>query len=174
MDGLGHRILAGSTAVSVFATAGAPMWQVAAAAPVAIAFSAGWTSPDVDNTWLLRKLTRFIPGRWDARIFGHRRTLHWWGWPALIAHLAATADLGVVGWAVWAALLGWTSHLVGDFIFGEEPPGIPLAPWWWHIGLHLDSGGRIEKWATAPVSAVIVWVALGHPGTHVIEWAASR
>ena len=38
--------------------------------------------------------------------------------------------------------------------------GIPLAPWWWHIGLGLDSGGTLEacaRWTVLP--AAVVWLA---------------
>jgi membrane-bound metal-dependent hydrolase YbcI (DUF457 family) len=153
MDGRQHRILAGACAAAESLATGAPWWQTLTAIPVAMAFSSGWVSPDGDQSWL-----SWAPG-------GHRGLTHWWLLPVLAAAVAHRADLGDVGWLVWAAIIGWSSHLLGDFIFGERPAGIPLAPWWWHIGLELNSGGRIEKLTTAPGSAMLVWWAAGHPGS---------
>lgn len=168
MDAFGHRILAGTGTAAIFATAGAPPWQIFASAPIGMAFSEGWTSPDLDNTFLLKKLTKWIPGRWDSEIFGHRRTLHWWGWPALIAAIAHRADLGQSGWVVWASLLGWASHLLGDLIFGMPgygtPEGVPLLPWWGHFGLGFRSDGIAQHILMWPISIALTWCALGHPG----------
>jgi hypothetical protein len=177
MNGVHHRVVAASL-WPAWATLGhAPHWQVIAGIPVAVAFSAGWTSPDVDDTWLMEKATKWIPGRWDHEIFGHRQTLHWWGWPALLAYLAGNADLGVVGWAVWAALLGWTSHIVADAAFGRGgrgvPAGIPLLPWGAHVGLGFKSDGAAAHVLTWPICLILAWIAVGHPGTaQAVTWAA--
>lgn len=93
--------------------------EVAAAALLAVPFSAGRFSPDADNRGLLK--------RW----FGHRRTVHWWGWPAAV--LALVAALGL-SWPCYGPALGWLSHLFPfDFLFGKGgrsiPKGIPLWPW---------------------------------------------
>ena len=67
-------------------------------------------------------------------------------------------------WALWALLLGWSSHLVGDFLFGERPPGIPLGPWWAYTGIRLDSGGGLERglrWAMPGILVWQVWVYRG-------------
>jgi hypothetical protein len=147
MDGSTHRLFAASVSLAVSTIEGAPGWQTAAAAVIATASAAGWTSPDADQSWL-----SWVPG-------GHRGLTHWWGLPAL----AAVATLMFVppeaAWALWALLLGWTSHLVGDFIFGERPPGIPMAPWWSYAGLRLDSGGVLERGVRWVWPVVLAWQA---------------
>ncbi len=148
MDGSTHRLFAASVSLAVSAGSGIPMWQGVASALIATATSAGWTSPDADQTWLRR-----MPG-------GHRGLLHWWGLPALLAVATLLYIPPDTAWAIWALLLGWSSHLVGDFIFGERPPGIPMAPWWQYAGLGLNSGGvteRILRWAWPVVLGWQVW-----------------
>lgn len=91
--------------------------EVTAAAVLAVPFSAGQLSPDADQTWLKR--------------FGHRRGVHWWGWPVavIVGLLAAGAPFPVLGPA-----LGWLSHLWPyDWLYGKGgrsiPKGIPRWPW---------------------------------------------
>jgi len=89
--------------------------EVAAAALLAVPFSAGRFSPD---------------GRLD-QMLGHRQAVHWWGWP--VAVLALVAFLGLP-WPCYGPALGWLSHLFPfDFLFGKGgrsiPKGIPLWPW---------------------------------------------
>jgi len=96
-----------------------PVGQVVAAAVLAVPFSAGRFSPDADNRGRLK------------RMFGHRRAVHWWGWP--VAVLALVAFLGLP-WPCYGPALGWLSHLFPfDFLFGKGgrsiPKGIPLWPW---------------------------------------------
>ena len=93
--------------------------EVAAAALLAVPFSAGRFSPDADNRGRLK------------RMLGHRRALHWWGWP--VAVLVLVAFLGLP-WPCYGPALGWLSHLFPfDFLFGKGgrsiPKGIPLWPW---------------------------------------------
>ena len=52
MDGSTHRLFAASASLAVSTSAGSPAWQGAAAALIATATSAGWTSPDADQSWL--------------------------------------------------------------------------------------------------------------------------
>jgi hypothetical protein len=130
-----------------------------------MAFSAGHTSCDADNTRAWKKLTKWVPGRWDNEMLDHRRLLHWWGLPAAVAVV-----LHVTGgpWYGWAAVCGWASHLGGDFVFGQAgfgtPKGIPLAPWWWHVGVGLKSGGRVERVVTPAVACTAVWWTTGWAG----------
>jgi hypothetical protein len=156
MDGSTHRLFAASTSLALSTSTAIPAWQGAAAALIATATSAGWTSPDADQTWL----RRWMPG-------GHRGLLHWWGLPALLALATLMFLPPETNWAVWALLLGWSSHLVGDFIFGERPPGIPMAPWWSYAGLGFNSGGALERtlrWAWPVVLGWQVWAYLtGNP-----------
>jgi LexA-binding, inner membrane-associated putative hydrolase len=149
MDGSTHRLFGASASLAVSTMIGAPAWQTAASAVIATASAAGWTSPDADQSWL-----RWSPG-------GHRGLTHWWGLPAALALATLAFVPPEAAWAVWALLLGWSSHLVGDFIFGERPPGIPMAPWWAYAGLRLDSGGLIERvvrWAWPVVLLAQIWV----------------
>jgi membrane-bound metal-dependent hydrolase YbcI (DUF457 family) len=152
MDGSTHRLFAASASLAVSTNAGSPAWQGAAAALIATATSAGWTSPDADQSWL-----RWAPG-------GHRGFTHWWGLPALLAVGTLVFIPPEAAWALWALLLGWSSHLVGDFVFGERPAGIPMAPWWAYAGLGFNSGGVAERtlrWAWPAVLAWQVWIYRG-------------
>jgi hypothetical protein len=96
-----------------------PLGQVAACAALAVPFSAGRFSPDADNRgWLKRRL-------------GHRRALHWWGWPVAVLVGVAVAGLP---WPCFGPALGWFSHLWPfDYLFGKGgrsiPKGIPRWPW---------------------------------------------
>jgi hypothetical protein len=129
MMGPGHRIGAATVVVGIGLaqielaprTGWAPLSvaEVTAAALLAVPFSAGRFSPDADNRGLLK------------RLFGHRHTLHWWGWP--VAVLALVAALGLP-WPCYGPALGWLSHLFPfDFLFGKGgrsiPKGIPRWPW---------------------------------------------
>ena len=144
VDGSTHRLAAASASLSVSAAVGAPVWQAACAALIATATSSGWTSPDADQSWLA-----WVPG-------GHRGLTHWWGLPAL-AVVPALLVPPQTAWAVWALLIGWSSHLVGDFVFGRRPRGVPMAPWWGHAGLGLDSGGGVEKWLRRLWPGLLSW-----------------
>jgi LexA-binding, inner membrane-associated putative hydrolase len=164
MDGTTHRLFAASASLAYSTAAGIPGWQAAAAAVIATATSAGWTSPDADQSWL-----EWVPG-------GHRGLTHWWGLPALLAVATIVFVPPEAAWVLWALLLGWGSHLVGDFIFGERPPGIPMAPWWAYAGLGLNSGGLVERllrWAFPAVLAYQVWIFAGGPAWSVLPSSLS-
>jgi hypothetical protein len=148
MDGTTHRLFAASVSLAVSTAGNTPTWQGTAAAVISTASSAGWTSPDADQSWL-----DWVPG-------GHRGLTHWWGIPAMLAVATVVFVPPEAAWAVWALLLGWSSHLVGDFIFGERPKGIPMSPWWAYAGLGLNSGGLVERtlrWAWPVVLAGQFW-----------------
>ncbi len=137
-----------------------------ASASMVVAGLASW-GPDVDQLAFWKSADRPIPD--EALGHGgpmkHRGISHFWLWPALAAYLAYTADLGDVGWVIWALVLGFSSHLLGDFIFGEQPAGIPLAPWWWHVGLGFNSGGAVERALFVPAfTAGVAWWVAGCPG----------
>jgi len=149
MDGSTHRLLAASSSLAISTATGAPAWQAGGAALISTATAAGWTSPDADQSWL-----GWLPG-------GHRGLSHWWGLPAVAALATSNLAPAPVAWVAWALILGWTSHLVGDFVFGIRPPGIPTMPWWAHVGLRFDSGGTLERvlrWAWPALLAWQVWV----------------
>jgi hypothetical protein len=177
MMGTGHRLTAAAGWMATAAHLGLPGWQVAAGIPVAVAFSAGPTSPDVDNTRVWKKLDKWIPDEvlGDGGPLGHRELLHWWGLPAIVAVV-----LQAVGgpWYAWAAVLGWASHLAGDLVFGQAgygtPQGIPLGPWWWHLGLGLKCGGLTERALVPVAAAAVVWWAAGTPGGGMVVEALGR
>ena len=90
----------------------------------------------------------------------HRGITHWWGVPAALAVALLMASSTVAGpwWLAWAALAGWTSHLVGDWlcgrqVWGQHGHGIPMAPWWRHRGLPK----RIGLKSDGPAAHVIAW-----------------
>ena len=152
MDGSTHRLLGASAGLAFSTAIGAPAWQAVASAVIATATSAGWTSPDADQSWL-----RWLPG-------GHRGLSHWWGLPLLAAAAVVSVVPPDVAWVGWALVLGWASHLLGDFVFGVRPAGIPLLPWWGHVGLQFDSGGSLERvlrWAWPALLVWQVWVYRG-------------
>ena len=80
MDGSTHRLFAASVSLAVSTSYAQPAWQAVAAAVIATASAAGWTSPDADQSWLA-----WVPG-------GHRGLTHWWGLPAAAAIAARAAS----------------------------------------------------------------------------------
>lgn len=117
---------------------------------------------------------------------GHRRIAHSWVIPAAVGAPLAVAGLlvpapvsvastGLTGrlvpWAVFvavvlaqAAVVGWTSHLGGDWIFGKgrrspmggRGGGIPWILWWHHRGGWFKSGGWAER--------IFVWTVVAPVG----------
>ena len=171
MNGNAHRLFGAASWVTVSATMGLPGWQTAAGVIPAVAFSAGPTSPDIDNTRTWKRLDRWIPDELlgDGGPLGHRQFLHWIGLPIIGAwvvwHFAAGTPLT---WAAYAAIVGWASHIVSDAVYGQggygTAQGVPLGPWFWHFGLGFKSDGLAQHLTILPISLGMVWVALGHPG----------
>lgn len=168
MNGAGHR-LAGACAGASWALATVPYsWSVVAmSAAVSSATSHGWMSPDLDLTrpWrLLQRATPEIDGTDPTR---HRGATHWPLWP-LIAWYATG---GWTGWDLTTAhllILGWTSHVLADAVFGT----VPLTPWGTcHIGLGLATGGATERvlvWGPLPL--LLLWLLVGAPTPGGISW----
>ncbi len=165
MNGSGHVQVGFASGLAVGSVAGWPLWRSVAAGVVAAALS---RLPDVDNRRWWQTADTLLPD--EALGHGgpmrHRGVTHWWAWPVL---LAVVSQLGVsaagvdVGWLVLAAAVGLGSHVVADFVFGAKSKfrdaGVPLFPWWGHVGVGLKSDG-ITAQITAPVTlaAVVVWV----------------
>ena len=96
----------------------------------------------------------------------HRGVTHFWGL-YLVLSLAVYDVRPDWWWVAGAVLAGWWSHLVGDFLVGApgqgRGPGIPLLPWWGHVGLGARCGGWIEgAWAIVVPLAAAVWVTAWH------------
>lgn len=159
MLGTGHRVVASSGWVALTAFTGMPAWQTAAGVIPAVAFSAGITSPDVDNTRLWKKL---VAATNTGDVLGHRRLMHWWGLPAVAAGWAQSVG---VPFLIWAAIFGWASHVAADCLVGRRgygtPEGVPLLPWWCHVGAGLKCGGIGERllviFAALGAAVVVVW-----------------
>ena len=154
MIGSTHRTLAAAAALAVAIPAGVGPTHTAVLTGLAVAASSGPASPDADQTWLA-----WLPG-------GHRGLTHWPGLPA-----AAAVYLHVTGgpWWAWGLLLGWTSHLLGDAVYGRT--GVPVVPGW-RVGVRWDCGadsdaetvGRVLlRVAVAVLAGVYGWGWAGLP-----------
>lgn len=138
---LGLGLVQIETARSTGAFAPLEPGAVVATAALAVPFSFGRLSPDVDKRKPFEEL------------LGHRYATHWWGWPvAIIAVLAANgAPLPAFG-----PPLGWLSHIWPlDWLFGKGGPsikkGIPRWPWRSSprhgVGLRVSAKrSRFERW----------------------------
>ena len=137
MMGPSHRLLGAVTGAAYATFVGDDLAHVVVSAAVATVTSAGWLSPDVDQSrpafWLRRMGAR--------RLLRHRTGLtHWWALPVL-AWLALPLVDPSARWIVAALVLGWASHLLGDGVFGRVPVVPVVGPM---VGLRLRTGGVVE------------------------------
>jgi hypothetical protein len=96
-------------------------------------------SPDVDHTWAWVRIRQAL----KSKAMNHRELAHWWGLPGLA--MGAVSMLPEDGrWPFVMLIVGWTSHLLGDLLFGIKPRGVPLWPCGPRVGLGLDTGGFLE------------------------------
>lgn len=140
MMGATHRLFGAACGATVATVAGQSETMILMAGLVASASSHGWASPDVDQTrpWVV--VRRSLPG--VGRWMNHRTGItHWWGlalgvW--LLVELCAPVE---ALWPARALLVGWTSHLVGDAVFGKVPvwPAGPM------VGVGLRTDGFVES-----------------------------
>lgn len=181
-----HRRLGAATVLGLHTAAvGAALTPagVLVAAVAAAVFSGGPTSPDVDNQPGAKAADRRLPDEalGHGGPLGHRRLAHWWGLPTAlgVAYALGSYTVGyhppaLVWAALWGAWVGWLSHLPGDAVFGQGnwryglPKGIPLMPWWRHVGLGVKCGGKAERVVgrilAVAVAAGLVATAIGwHP-----------
>jgi membrane-bound metal-dependent hydrolase YbcI (DUF457 family) len=164
-----HRFTGAAAGLAVATATGAGLVHAVVTTVIATVTAAGITSPDIDQQRAWRAADALLPDELAGHggPFRHRGIAHWWGLPVLVGYLAVRTVPMQWQWLVVAALTGWCSHLIGDFVFGKASryqgrgPGIPLAPWWWHVGFGLDTGGRLEaivQWLGLP--AVVAWQIL--------------
>ncbi|MDQ1289855.1 MAG: hypothetical protein QG622_3421 [Actinomycetota bacterium] len=166
-----HRRLGLASALVAAHYLSFPVVGVAVCAASSWLFSGGATSPDLDNQAKYKALDKLLPDEWLGRggPLGHRRLLHWWGLPALavIGWQQAQPVVPVaVLWVLAGALIGWCAHLVADLVFGQGngrvglPRGVPLMPWWMHVGFGLKSGGALQKAVGQAAVGIAIWAAL--------------
>jgi membrane-bound metal-dependent hydrolase YbcI (DUF457 family) len=136
--------------------AAATVLVAAAAAPI----------PDLDNASWWKTLDRVVPDEvlGHGGPMRHRGLLHWWAIPVSLAVASWVIELPGPRWLLWAALAGWGSHIVADFLVGARSPyrgpGVPVAPWWWHVGLGLRNGSVPARVVESVVVASGVWAVL--------------
>lgn len=162
MKGTTHRLLGACSGVALGTSAGWSWPQILAAGWLAALTSGGRTSPDIDQHRLWGLVDRLLPDEWlgNNGPLQHRGLAHWWGLPAA-GFVASWSMLPVDrAWLGYALLIGWTSHLAGDYLFGRSGagrgPGIPFAPWWNHRGIGLAVGGRLERAVAAALPFVLL------------------
>lgn len=149
-----HRSGAAAAALGVAYATGMPP-VAAGLLTVGALTSAMW--PDTDNARWFRRVDSALPDEvlGNGGPLNHRGLLHWWGWPAL-AYVAALPLAGP--WWVLAVahglIVGVASHLALDAVFGR--PGIPLLPWWGHVGVGVRNDSWIAKVTHAAFPAVFV------------------
>lgn len=143
MMGPQHRILGGLAGAVVATIQGGTFTTVAMTAIVATCVAHGWSSPDVDQTDPWRAVARALPGPL-GRAMRHRGITHWPGW-VVLAWWGIQSMPPDTQWALTALLIGWASHIFGDFVFGVGG-GVPMLPWAaGYVGLPFKTGGFLEK-----------------------------
>jgi hypothetical protein len=166
-----HRLFAAGIAMGAALLAGYPLLAVPGGALAALT-AAGRSSPDADQSRGWREFDDAVPDEWlgGGGPLQHRGIMHWWGLPAtaqwalwpLVQRMPAPLH-PLAGLPLAALLIGWWSHLLGDFLFGRagygRAAGIPLGPWHWHIGLGLDVGGRLEILVRVGLLVGCSWLA---------------
>jgi hypothetical protein len=164
-----HHLLGLSAGLAVAAGSGWGWPQAAAGAFLAGVTAAGRLSPDMDQYRWWRRLDRWVPDELlgAGGPLQHRGLSHWWGLPALACLLPVLLP-GPLRWIAWCLVAGWSSHLLGDLAFGKADPfsgrgpGIPVWPWWGHVGVGLDTGGILEGLTSALVlPAALTWQSWG-------------
>jgi hypothetical protein len=166
--GPAHR-LGGFVGGAALATAlHQPLWVAVASAGIATVTAGGRPSPDVDQFKGWRLADKLTPDELLGKggPMQHRGITHFWGIPLAAAVAVVVFVPGL--WIAWAALAGWASHLLLDWVFGQRAwgrgPGIPLTGiWWGHHGLGLDAGGLVERFVLMPILALAGPVILAWP-----------
>lgn len=142
-----------------------------ACAGLAARFAGGRWSPDMDQcgpwrTFLGRPIVRWFHDRFEHGGPGrHRGLSHWWALPVAasvpVQLVPRDGALSVLWWLLMACLAGWASHLLTDAVWGAKGygrnAGIPVLPWWCHVGIGLKSDG----WTSLAFEHVVFPVAGG-------------
>lgn len=169
MNGPGHYALGASAGLVWAQVGGLNWWQALVAVPVAAGFSYAALSPDIDGSKLWHIADRILPDEilGEHGPMRHRGIMHWWGLYLALTFLASHVVADSWMWLAGAVLAGWWSHLAGDLLVGARGqgrgPGIPLFPWWGHVGLGAKCGGWTEAVLAVLIPLVTVpWVAAWH------------
>ena len=166
MNAEGHRAVAAVSWLGVAPLLGVDRPLTLAGVGMAVAFSEGVTSPDIDNTWAAKKVDALVPGRDPSR---HRELAHWWlipvlAWLVIWRHV----DDPQAQVLLWAGVVGWASHLAADAVFGQAGygtragiPVVPLLPW--RLALGEKVGGGLETVVTWVAYLAAAWMIAGRP-----------
>jgi len=178
VNGKGHYALGASAGLVYAQLAPVTWWQGILAVPVAAGVSYAAVSPDIDQSKLWRWLDKPVPDEalGNGGPMQHRGVSHWWGIFAALTWVWWTAtprDLwfGLLFAVLGAVMAGWWSHLAADAVVGRagqgRRAGVPLLPWWAHIGLGFKCGGPVERALTYVVPvAVLAWSIWHAPIAH--------
>jgi hypothetical protein len=165
VNAAGHQAVAANLTLGLAATGLVEMGDALTLTVGAMLTAAGPFSPDADNR---RPLNRWL---------AHRQSLHWWGWPLLVALALAPTAAPV---AAYGPVIGWTSHIFpADFVFGRGgqhiPRGIPLWPWRGsrRLGLGLRVTGPFDGHSLIEGAATValLGVLLAHTGWLIHRYA---
>lgn len=146
MNRVSHRIFGVACAVTWCSLTQQNLPQTVLVSAVA-AVVAPW--PDVDQRRRWREMHEAIPDEFFSHggPLRHRGITHWWGTAVLFAVVLCMIDTvtaGQISLILIAMMIGWCSHILGDFLVGARSryrgPGVPLAPWWRHVGIGIKTG----------------------------------
>jgi LexA-binding, inner membrane-associated putative hydrolase len=165
MRGEAHAALGVACWLTVCTSTNSSAIALAGGVVVNACVAGGILSPDVDQH---AKWPRKIPLL--HRPLLHRGLTHWWGLQVGLGFVVYTLGLP---WPFWALVCGWASHVLGDFLFGlpalrqGRTAGVPLMPWWHHVGVFgRYHGMRSDGWiANTFASASLlgsIWLTFAH------------
>ena len=158
-----------------------PTYDVAALGAVALATAGGELSQDVDQFKWFRRLDRWTPDELlgGGGPFQHRGITHWIGWPPIMAAawvfvMWRWPETARFWWAGWGVVIGWTSHVIMDALYGHEVhtpegvlivrKGVPTVLWYRHrFGVWTSSGpgSAAAGWVLGALAVVQACAVLG-------------
>lgn len=160
MNRRAHQLLGAATG-AVYASVTQSNWNTAL---LTVAVSSVIAPlPDCDQRTWWRRLHQAVPDslRRHGGPLRHRGITHWPGTALLLYSVLWIADYMLSGYLpVTALILGWCSHLLGDFCIGARSryrgPGIPFAPWWHHRGVGAANGSLLDMLITGCAAFVLI------------------